>query len=144
MRDLLHSFPSYQPLAPQEASCYAYPATLMSTGSYQGLGIHSATPQQATLLLIRGREPISKSRSSFGESASYITSFFFLCRTCNLRRTLQCGEAWPLPTSRGASYLHARPVGKNVRWLQRTTWNNDRGWRKGLLASFLWGKICSN
>lgn len=96
-------------------------------------------PQQATFLLITGREPISKNLLPSSRP-------FFSAGPAVWEELGQWEEAWPLPTSSllWCTSSSCWPVGRNLRRLHRSTRNNDKGWQKGMLTRSLWGKICLN
>lgn len=106
-----------------------------------------ATPPSAIFLSVRGTEPILSYNVPSLENLLPSLCPFLLCTVCSLRRTLHCREAWPPPTPLLPLVCLTLLVslwGKNLRRLQRTTWNNDTEWWEGMLASFLWGKVCLN
>lgn len=151
---LKHSLPFPQPLAPQEASwsegSISCPVTLLHIGRYQGLSFIwniLPLPQPAIFLSVRGTETILSYDVPSLENLLPSLCSLLLCTACSLRRTLHCGEAWPPPTlllPLVCLTLLVRLWGKNLRRLQRTTWNNDTEWWEGMLASFLWGKVYLN
>lgn len=96
-------------------------------------------PQQAVFLLITGREPISKNPLPS-------PCPFFSAEPAVWEELLSWEEAWPLPTSSLllVPLIFMLAVGKKLRRLHRSTGSNDKGWQKGMLTRFLWGKICLN